>query len=125
MIQTILLLSVILLWSLITAYYIKPIVTYLRPTIEGRDGKPSMKRLTVFISVVMFVVTWLTNLVLKWTIESGILYVLGSIILGAMGITANENIQNRKIDPSGTESTDDGKQPGAKKDTDKTEYNEP
>lgn len=63
------------------------LIQYLRPTIEGKDGKASMKRLTVFLFVILFVTAFIGDFFLDLTVSTQILDLITTIIIA--GILGN------------------------------------
>jgi hypothetical protein len=61
---------------------------YLRPTFEGKDGKASMKRLTIFIFVNLFIIAFFGDLFFDWFVSDLILELISTIIV--VGILGNQ-----------------------------------
>lgn len=71
---------------------------YLLPTIEGKDGKASMKRITILLFVILFTVAFFSDLVWDATVSDVIMELLTTVIV--VGILGNhaEAIITRKSD---------------------------
>lgn len=63
------------------------LLNYLRPTIEGRDGKASMKRLTIFLFVVLFTIAFFGDFFSDLYVSDTILELLATVI--GVGILGN------------------------------------
>lgn len=73
-------------------------LNYIRPTWEGPDGRASMKRLTIFLFVVLFVIAFFGDFVLDWYVSDTILNLIATIIIsGVLGNQA-QNIVNDFLD---------------------------
>ncbi len=65
------------------------LINYLRPTFEGRDGKASMKRLTVFLFVGLFMIAFFGDFFFNFTVSETILELIATIIVvGVLGNSA-------------------------------------
>jgi hypothetical protein len=82
--------------SLIAAPFTKRIAAYIRPTIEGKDGKLSMKRATALVAVLLFVIAFFADLIADKTVSETLLYTITTILLGTMGITSWDTVQHHK-----------------------------
>lgn len=61
---------------------------YLRPTIEGPDGKASMKRLTIFLFVVLFTIAFFGDFFWDLYVSDTILSLIATIIIA--GVLGNQ-----------------------------------
>lgn len=64
------------------------IFKYLRPTIEGADGKASMKRLTIFLFVVLFTIAFFGDFFWDLYVSDTILSLIATIIIA--GVLGNQ-----------------------------------
>lgn len=96
--------------ALVAAPFTKQIIAYIRPTIEGKDGKLSFKRATAFVCVLLFIIAFFWDLVFDKTVSETLLYTITTILLGSMGITSWDNIQHYK-NSKAPESQEEGAAP--------------
>lgn len=84
------LIGVVIGAALVVAPYTKAIAKYLRPTIEGDDGKASMKRLTIALFVLLFAVAFFADLFADKTVAESILSLIATMIIaGTLGTSAH------------------------------------
>lgn len=64
------------------------LLEYLKPTFEGRDGKASMKKMTIFLFVVLFSIAFFGDFIYDLTVSDTILELLATIII--VGVLGNQ-----------------------------------
>jgi hypothetical protein len=68
------------------------LLKWFKYSFEGKDGKASGRKLTIFLFTVMYTITWAANLFLGKIIDVGILLIMGVFILVGWGILTAQNI---------------------------------
>lgn len=65
---------------------------WFKNSIDGKDGKASSRKLTIYLFTLMFIITWAANLFFNKILEEGILIIMGIFILVGHTILTAQNI---------------------------------
>ena len=65
---------------------------WFKHSFEGMDGKASSRKLTTFVGMLMFVITWICDLFFDFTVDQIMLICIVCIVLIGAGYMTAQNI---------------------------------